>query len=456
MMFFYIGAVALVVLGVVFALWPFIKYHFFNTDNTNADTVGRQAINVALYRDHLTDLENSLAQGNIDQTQFDQLKQELERNLLEDSLERNKSLQQNSKAESKLSTAEYAPKSSRQHIPMFIGMMILVPIMSFFTYQWLGNSHGWELKEQLEAQTALENQLIASNGNPELEKELSNLNRQIVSGLEAHVANRPDDLDSLVLLARNAVATGQYEVAITHYQKVLEAQPQAAQIMAELAQTIFIQANNRAVPVVGMLAERALGIQPNNPMALGLMGIFTFQSGSYEQAIRHWEQAVAVYPPNSPNAQALQNGIAQARSRLSENPDVAANNDQQADSQTQEQPQDAAAVKVAVSLAKDVPVKPEYTVFIYARAWQGAKIPLAITKVQASELPLTLKLDDSMAMAPGMNLSSAEQVEIIARLSPSGNAIAQAGDWQATLGPIKPDVASATVYPLIISQPLAN
>ena len=241
-----------------------------------------------------------------------------------------------------------------------------------------------------------------------------------------------------------------YDKAIATYQSILQQEPQASQMMAELAQAVFLKANNRAVPIVGMMAERALAIDSNNTMALGLMGVFNFQNERYAEAVSYWRQAVKNYPPNSPNATALQQGIAQAQSKLGSS---SAN----VESETQPTQTDtgtAARLKVAVSIAAGVPVKPADTVFIYARAWQGAKIPLAITRITAAQLPLTIELNDSMAMTQGMNLSSAEQVELIARLSPSGNAIPQAGDWEVSLGPVKPRPQSPTVYPLVISKPV--
>ena len=71
------------------------------------------------------------------------------------------------------------------------------------------------------------------------------------------------------------------------------------------------------------------------------------------------------------------------------------------------------------------------TVFIYARASQGPPMPLAVSRVSVSDLPTTVTLDDSMAMIPDMRLSAFPSVTIGARISPSGNPLAQSGDWFA-------------------------
>lgn len=433
MTLFYLGAAVLVVLALVFALWPLITTRF---QKAVAARHNRQSVNVALYRDHLSELERSLEQGIMDEAQFEQLKQELERNLLEDSND----------------TEEVVVERRGNVVVYSVAVLVIIPLAAVFTYQSLGNKVGWQLKEKLAEQAQLEQRVLS--GDSSLEQQLIGTNRELVAKLDRFVTRFPDDLQTKLLLARSALDIGDLDKAIENYQQILEKEPEAAQVMAELAQAVFIKADNRAVPVVGMLAERSIAIQPNNPMALGLLGIFNFQNNNYAQAIDFWEKAVAVYPQGSPNAQALQNGIEQARLRLaatSSSGPVAGQPDDDAHQDTA-----APKVKVAVSLAKDVPVKPDYAVFVYARAWQGPKLPLAIARLTASQLPLTLELNDSMAMAPGMNLSSVEQVELVARLSPSGNAIAQSDDWEVTLGPIQPQSQSATVYPLTIARPIVQ
>jgi cytochrome c-type biogenesis protein CcmH len=77
------------------------------------------------------------------------------------------------------------------------------------------------------------------------------------------------------------------------------------------------------------------------------------------------------------------------------------------------------------------------TVFVFARAPDGGP-PLAVKRFKASELPAQFRLDDSDAMVPGRNLSGTSQVQLVARLSASGNAIRQPGDIETPALSVKP------------------
>jgi hypothetical protein len=98
-------------------------------------------------------------------------------------------------------------------------------------------------------------------------------------------------------------------------------------------------------------------------------------------------------------------------------------------------PTEAAAGKsvsgeVRLSDALKASVSPDDTVFVFARAVDGPKMPLAIVRKQVRDLPLQFELDDSSAMSPATRLSTAQRVVVGARVSKSGSATPQPGDLQ--------------------------
>ena len=88
---------------------------------------------------------------------------------------------------------------------------------------------------------------------------------------------------------------------------------------------------------------------------------------------------------------------------------------------------------------------PGDTVFVFARAAGGGRMPLAVQRARVADLPLRFKLDDSMAMAPGMTVSSAKQVIVVARISKSGQATPSAGDLAGEAAPVAPGAANVAV-----------
>src|SRR5690606_14806272 len=99
------------------------------------------------------------------------------------------------------------------------------------------------------------------------------------------------------------------------------------------------------------------------------------------------------------------------------------------------------ALSIDVSLDEGIEVAPDTTVFVYARAWQGSPMPLAIRRLTVADLPLQVVLDDRMAMSPAATLSSADKVEVVARVSLSGQPTPAPGDYQGFVGPV--DMAEA-------------
>ncbi|MBI3562974.1 MAG: hypothetical protein HY080_14785 [Gammaproteobacteria bacterium] len=100
-------------------------------------------------------------------------------------------------------------------------------------------------------------------------------------------------------------------------------------------------------------------------------------------------------------------------------------------------------IQLDPKLAKNA--KPDDTVFIFARAAQGPRMPVAVMRAKVSELPLKYRLDDSMAMQPGMNLSHFDQVVVVARISASGEAMPQKGDLEGTSKTVSPGKDSADI-----------
>lgn len=102
-------------------------------------------------------------------------------------------------------------------------------------------------------------------------------------------------------------------------------------------------------------------------------------------------------------------------------------------------------VKVALDPTLEGEVSETSTVFVFARAAQGPPMPLAAARHQVKDLPLTVVLDDSMAMMPSMKMSNFNEFKVGARISWSGNPMPQSGDFEGFAEGIIPAAPSDPV-----------
>lgn len=296
-----------------------------------------------------------------------------------------------------------------------LGVAVLLPFIAVLMYWQLGAKDDWKI-----------HQLSTSYSNATTTEEAKEAASSLVRSLQARLISSPDNVGNWYLLASMSAATGSYDESVRAYRKLRELESGSPFVIAELAQALFLRAGNIITPEIRDLTQLSLSLNPNMTTALGLGGIDAYQTGNYQQAIAYWQRAVKLLDPSSSASKALSQGIARAKIALGSSGKV---------DTKKKQVTAAIDVKVDIDSAK-LSLKGDETVFIYARAWQGAKVPLAIKRFNLKELPDKVVLDSSSAMAQGMDITSVSQLEIVARVSSSGLATPQSGDWIATAGPV--------------------
>jgi cytochrome c-type biogenesis protein CcmH len=175
---------------------------------------------------------------------------------------------------------------------------------------------------------------------------------------------------------------------------------------------------------------RALELDPKSLKGLALAGTAAFERSDYAGAVRFWERMLPLVPAGSEDARSIRANVEEARAR-SGKPAAAA----------------ARELKGVVRLSSKLAAQaaPDDTVFIFARAPEGPPLPLAVRRAKVRDLPLEFSLDDSMAMAPGMNLSAHAKVVVGARVSKSGKPTASPGDLQGFSAPVANDASGVSV-----------
>ncbi len=360
-----------------------------------AKDIDRKKINRTVFEKKLIELENDRNNDLIDQEQYLIAKTDLERSLLDD-LENQQ---------------ELTVKTNNKLLPIIV--LIALPVVSVFTYLKLENG-----LQSLDPE--FENTLAAQqSGQPASIEEA-------ISKLEEKAEKDPDNLENWNMLGRSYLVTKRFDDAVKAYSKANEITNGAdPNILVSYGEAKVFAAENKFDEDSMSLFSKALQIQPNNERGLWYAGMAAYQLQDYKQSVEYWEKLIQQVPDDQAEVRtALGKYLDDAKQKAGI--EIA----EATESSSESSDNNKAKVVVNVSLSDELlknTVNSD-TLFIYARAMNGPKMPLALVKMTAGDLPTTVTLDDSVSMMPSMTLSSMDQVEIIARISKSGQAVMQTGD----------------------------
>ncbi len=308
-----------------------------------------------------------------------------------------------------------------------------VPVFALVVYGFLGNFD------------ALSPRPLAAGPDAEVTNEQV---AAMVETLAKRMEGRPDDPVGWTLLANAYGAMQRFPEASRAYARAIELSPNNAELLADRADVLAMMQGRSLAGEPTRLAERALLLDPNNLKALALAGSGAFERKEFAKAVGYWSKARQLAPPGSDFAAGLDNSLTEARALAagsatgSATVPAAASAPVAISSATAvvAAPGAASAVvsgRVSLAAALTARAAPTDTVFIFARAAEGPRMPLAIVKRQVSELPFSFTLDDSMAMSPEMRLSKFANVVVGARISKSGQATPASGDLTGQSMPLK-------------------
>lgn len=360
------------------------------------------ALSVEVLRDQLHDLETEKRAGRLDEDFFGQEKADLERRAIEDGASR-----------------DMAVAAGDGRRPWLVVIMVLaVPLLSIGLYRLMGTPDAATGQPQAEA-TAGANHAVT----PEQIQAM-------VAKLAQRLQDNPNDGEGWLMLARSYSALGRFPESAAAFGRASGLLPRNANMLADYADTLAMAQGRKLQGDPEKIIAQALDLDPRNVKALALSGSAAFERRNYPLAIAEWRKIVALVPADSSAARSIGKSIADAEARMggaSASPAVAVQNVAVAD----------VGGVVSLSPALKDKVAAGDSVFIFARALDGSRIPLAMQRRKAGELPLSFTLDDSMAMAPGAKLSAHQRVLIGARVSKGGDAIAKPGDLEG----FSPEVA---------------
>jgi cytochrome c-type biogenesis protein CcmH len=402
MTWFALVAIALAGAAVLFLVVPLLRPR-------RVSAASQRGANISIFRDQAGELERDLHSGALGAAQFSQARAELEQRLL-DELPGN---------------AQPASSDVRPARRAAWTVAVALPVCAALLYLYLGNPA---------ALTA------PKRGAPEAPSITAEQFRDMTEKLASRLEKQPNDPVGWMMLGRAYKALERYTDAVHALQQAEKLEPRNADILVEYAEALALERGRTLEGEPTRLLERALQIAPDNEKALTLAGAAAFGRNDYAGAVRYWQRLVAKLPADSELARALSTGIAEAKAR-------SAGGTPAAPSTAQREGGASKTVRgtVRLSPALATRVSPEDTLFVFARAAEGPKMPLAVLKRQVKDLPLAFELSDSMAMTPGLELSSFPRVVVGARISKSGSALAQAGDLQGQSQVVAPGAKGVLV-----------
>lgn len=382
MTLFIIGCSVLVLLAVAFVAVPMLRARR-DAGAEAIDPRQRAALNAQLWREQRDELDRERADGTLAPEQHALAVAELDRRAL-----------------AELPAEAPRPDAARRGRWLLPTALVLLPVAAVATYLAIGSP--------------------MSMAPPQAQFE------RMIEQLAARLQREPGDAEGWAMLARSYLVTGRPAQSTQAYARAVALRPGDADLLAGYADAMASQ-QGRLEGEPMALVEKALAIDPKHPTALALAATASQEARRWPEALVRW-QRLADAVTDDPRASAA---VAEAIGRLRSA--AAADGVKLPEPAARTRPSPAAAnasISGEVSLAPALAarVQPQDVVFVFARASEGPPLPLAVARFRASELPLRFTLDDSMAMAPGMNLSAHRKVTIGARISRSGQAAAQPGD----------------------------
>jgi cytochrome c-type biogenesis protein CcmH len=386
---FWVIAVLLAAGALAFVLPPLLR------GRRAAPGAAVEATNVAVYRDQLRELEADLAAGTLAREQYDEARRELEARLLAD-----------------VQGGAAAPRTATTGRVAAMAAGIAIPIAAVLLYLAVGNPGA--LAPESESHGITRAQIV-----------------NMVDRLAARMKENPEDATGWVMLGRSYSVLDRFPEAAEAYANAVKRAPPDAQLLADYADALAMAQGRRLQGEPERLIAKALAIDPRNVKALALAGTAAFENKDFQGAIVQWRKILDIVPADSDMATSIRDSIADAQ-QLAGGPVAAPT--------APVKPAAAAPATVSGTVRLDPAlakrVAPGDTVFIFARAAEGPRVPLAVTRREVRELPATFTLDDRMAMAPGMNLSAHGRVVVGARVSKSGQPTSQPGDFEGLSAPV--------------------
>lgn len=388
----------------VAVVWPVMRQH-----RSKPAQVSLMTLNVQVFEERLAELQRDYDAQRLLPDEFAEQKTELERQLLasQDDLQ--------------------LPVTS---LPRWqtAAILLLVPLIGLGLYGMLGfrsqTAQYWDARQQygqlahrmLTGVDVSNEEFGAADG------------VGLLQALQSNVWQHPRDTGRWLQLSQAYLALEATEPALQSLERATRLAPDEPAVLMQYAQTRFLAQNGQLDAASRTQVERVLQLEPAHEGALMLLAMGAFRQGQYADAASRLEQLKQVITARGGNAGQIDQALVQARQQIAE----------------------ASRLSIPLTIRLDraarMALQSGQTLFVFVRAAQGAPLPYAARRLSNSDWgnqdSLTILLTPQDAMMPQRTLALAqtEGVALVAgaRITASGQPIAQPGDWESSLMPVIP------------------
>ncbi|WP_301101711.1 c-type cytochrome biogenesis protein CcmI [Propionivibrio sp.] len=367
-----------------------------------ASAVDRREANLEIFRDQLSELERDRTEGALAEADFEQARSELQRRLLEEV-----------QPETPLQARTGGRKTA-------LALLVAIPLAASTGYALLGKP---EALEPLRTQARVSPQQI----------------EEMLVKLADRLKKTPDDNKGWVMLARSYKALGRYIESVEAYSHggaLVDADPM---LLADYAE-VLAQVNGGSFEGKPReLIARALKLDPDEPQALFLAGAAATDRNDFPAVADYWGRLLRQLDPASEEAQSMEAAVNKAR-------EIVARKDGKVLGKAGQEPTASKAAVSSEAISGEVTLsgkiasqaRPDDLLFVFARAAEGSRMPLAVMRMQVADLPFEFRFDDAMALPGGRKISEFATVSLEARVAKAGKAQTSSGDLFGSIKAVKP------------------
>lgn len=298
--------------------------------------------------------------------------------------------------------------------------VIALPVLAGLIYYKLGSPDA--VNPVTQSVPPLSNpENTAANKQPSVE--------EMVGLLQTRLESEPDSKQGWSLLANTLMRLQRFDQAVFALQRLDELEPNNADILIRYADAVAMANKGLLEGKPLSLIRKSLEVDPNQPQALWLSGMYAAQKGQMEDALAFWARLKPLLKDQPQLAGEIDQMIQRAEQQLSAGAVALETNNQHLQSQ-QRVAQNSLSIKVVVSISPTLRAQfsASDTLYVVAKEKGGRPMPIAVLRQKVSNFPQTLLLDQSSVLLPQQKLSDYSGLVLKAKVSRSGQAISQAGD----------------------------